>query len=57
MARTKQQLEEHLSDVATRVSDLLNPALSREAIIEELQELDEALNGESDGDEADEEDD
>ena len=45
---TKQQLQSTLNTVGERISEALNPALTREAIIEQLQELDELLNGSDD---------
>ena len=58
MSRTKKELESTLDVVATQVGDLLNPALTREAIVQGLQELDENLSGdEEDAVEDDEEDD
>lgn len=52
---TKQELMELLDQVGDKVGDLLDPILSREQIVEGLQELDEMINGEEE--ESEEEDD
>lgn len=55
---TKQQLQEMqdlLDDVGERVSDLLNPALSREQLVEMIQDLDDLVNGTDEDEEHDEE--
>lgn len=54
-APTKQELQDLIDEVGTRVTDMLNPALTREQIVEQLQEMDELVNG-SDDDEDEEED-
>lgn len=57
MATTKIELENTLTTVADKVAELLNPALSREAIVEGLQQLDENLNSDDDDDADDDIDD
>ena len=52
---TKQQLQNTLDEVGEQVGDMLDPALSREQIVERLQELDEMLNGSSEEEDDDEE--
>jgi hypothetical protein len=54
---TKQELTELqglLDDVGERVSDLLNPALSREQLVELVQELDDLVNGTEEEDDEEE---
>lgn len=50
---TKQELMELLDQVGDKVGDLLDPILSREQIVEGLQELDEMINGEEESEEED----
>lgn len=56
---TKKELQDMLDSVADSISEMLDPALTREQIVGKLQELDDMLNAdddESDGDdEGDEE--
>jgi hypothetical protein len=51
---TKKELQDTLDEVGSRISDMLDPALSREQLVEQLQELDEMLNGSDDDDSEDE---
>ncbi|MEP6539597.1 MAG: hypothetical protein ABJF23_29950 [Bryobacteraceae bacterium] len=54
---TKKELQDTLDEVGVKVSEMLNPAFSREEIIVALQELDELVNGSDEDDEEEEEDD
>jgi hypothetical protein len=47
---TKKELQDTLDEVGIKVSEMLNPAFSREEIIVSLQELDEIVNGSDDDD-------
>ena len=51
---TKAELVETLNQAGEKVAELLNPILTREQLVEGLQELDEMINGEEE--EEDEED-
>jgi hypothetical protein len=42
---TKQELQTLVDDVGIKLTEILNPALSREEIVIQLQELDELVNG------------
>lgn len=43
-----QEFQELLDDIGERVSEMLDPALSREQLVEQIQELDELVNGSDD---------
>jgi hypothetical protein len=43
-----QEFQELLDDIGERVSEMLDPALSREQLVEQIQELDELVNGSED---------
>jgi hypothetical protein len=49
-----EELQGLLDDVGERVSDLLNPALSREQLVELVQELDDLVNGTEEEDDEEE---
>lgn len=53
---TKKELQETLDDISDRVSDLLDPSLSREDVVKGLQEIDEILSGDDDEDEEEDDD-
>ena len=50
-AATKQQLQDTIDEVGEKLDELLNPVLTREQIIEGLQELDGIINGSDEEDE------
>ena len=51
------QLQSVLDDVASRVSDMLDPSLTREDIVKQLQELDDLLTDSDDEDEDEDDED
>ena len=56
VATSKRQLQDTLDQVGSKISELLNPALSREDIILSLQDLDDLVNGSDDEDDSEQED-
>jgi hypothetical protein len=52
---TKKELQALVEDIGERVSNMLDPVLTREEIVEQMKELDAVVNGSDD--EEDEEDD
>ena len=53
--QTKAELVEVLDQAGEKVADLLNPILTREQLVEGLQELDEMINGEEEEEEEEDE--
>jgi hypothetical protein len=51
------ELQQRWDEVGDRISDMLNPVLSREQVLELVQEVDELMNGAGDDDEDEESDD
>jgi hypothetical protein len=51
---TKKELQQLIDEVGERVSDMLNPVLTREELVSQVQELDALVNG-ADEEEEDEE--
>jgi hypothetical protein len=47
---TKQELQESIDEVAEKVEQLLDPILTREQLVEGLQEIDSLISGEEDED-------
>lgn len=59
-AITKKELEDTLDEVSNKVTEMLNPALTRKEVVVLVQELDQIVNGSSDAEDdeqGDEEDD
>jgi hypothetical protein len=54
---TKSELQETVNDVADKVSEMLDPELSREDMVRKAKELDELVNGSDDDDDDDSDDD
>jgi hypothetical protein len=54
---TKAELQQTLDEIGEKVTEMLNPALTREQVIELAQELDELVNGSDEDDETEEEED
>lgn len=54
---TKADLLETLDAVGEKVTEMLNPALTREEVIEIAQQLDELVNGADDDDDDEDDDD
>lgn len=53
---TKQELQDTVDEVSERITDMLNPALTRIKLISKLQELNELVNGSDEDDDEEEED-
>lgn len=47
---TKKELQNLVDEIGERVSDMLDPVLAREEIVEQLKELDSLVNGSDDED-------
>ena len=47
---TKDELQETIDDIGDIVTDALDPALTREEVVQKLQEIDDMLNGDDDSD-------
>ena len=61
---TKDELQETIDDIGDIVTDALDPALTREEVVQKLQDIDDLLNGDDDdsddvenGDDDDDDDD
>ena len=54
---TKKELQDTIDDVAEQIEDLLDPALTREVIVQKLQDLDGMLNGPDEVEDAEDESD
>jgi hypothetical protein len=52
---TKKELQQLLDEVGERISDMLNPVLTREELVSQVQELDALVNGTDEDEEGDEE--
>ena len=54
---TKRELEDTLDDVNGLLEDALDPALTREEVIQKLQAMDDLINGDDDEEDDDEDED
>lgn len=54
---TKRELEDTLDDVNGLLEDALDPALTREEVIQKLQAMDDLINGDDDDEDDDEDED
>ena len=50
---TKRQLQKLIDEVGEKISDLLDPVLTREELVAQVQELDALVNGTGEEDEDD----
>jgi hypothetical protein len=55
--QTKAELVQVLDNAGEKIAELLNPILTREQLVEGLQELDEMINGEEEEEEEEEDED
>ena len=48
---TKKEMQNLIDQIGEKVADMLNPVFTREELVEQMQELDELVNGSEDDDE------